>query len=29
MGGVIFSISKIVILSKSECEGYDVDYLFG
>ena len=29
MGGATSSTSKTVILSKSECEGYDVDYLFG
>lgn len=29
MGGATSSTSKIVILSKSEREGYDVDYLFG
>ncbi len=29
MGGATSSTSKIVILSKSEREGFDVDYLFG
>ena len=29
MGGATSSTSKTVILSKSEREGYDVDYLFG
>ena len=29
MGGATSSTSKTVILSKSEHDGYDVDYLFG
>ncbi|QJR80095.1 2-methylaconitate cis-trans isomerase PrpF [Alteromonas pelagimontana] len=29
MGGATSSTSKVVILSRSEREGYDVDYLFG